>query len=484
MINIVSDAFNDYEIVTGSTKPQSSSAILYKLEDFALAPSFISRLKISYESWRALLSRLGCRLPPRISQANIYDVVAQLCVRGSLRFYKLARLESLKVFPVGKDSGICFVGGPKPLSKTYLQPLVIKNTGEAEALLAAINATDLQLTNGISSNTSITFDKKKIIQRLVSRELLAYRVPVYNNAPPKPAEEFLPVAGPRYKPVSTSSEPSPVVPIKQKPTSPQTLEEASQRLKDAKPAVDAAKAKGGPLPLSSYSLADKQAVVKNGIQEKFLVRVIESSHASDTGYIARLHDHGATIAWTAPLTMVEHGDTNAEALLKAFGTHHDANKSYTVLIIDRDKMNAMEDVQTIIPTFSNINKLIDENPQITKVPPPICKQVLCEDFAPKYYEFAKGMTANKVDTTQPERMKSFALSQGCTSKEAKMLVKRHQIAKDVAAWEEFTGNGMTLDTSVEDKIAHGPVEVLMLDKKPMQLGILKQNKIITSFAAS
>lgn len=63
-----------------------------------------------------------------------------------------------------------------------------------------------------------------------------------------------------------------------------------------------------------------------------------------------------------------------------------------------------------------------------------------------------------------------------------LLVQRHQLANDVAAWEEFTVNGMTLDTTnptVYDK-HYGPVEVVMLDKKPVTLGQLKKKGALIS----
>ncbi|QEY16745.1 hypothetical protein D0C16_12660 [Cellvibrio sp. KY-GH-1] len=284
----------------------------------------------------------------------------------------------------------------------------------------------------------------------------------------------------RSKPETSAS----AIPKQVSRSQPQSLEECAQRLVDAAPAVQAAKNAGKPLPHSAYTQADKQAVVDSGVTERFMVRIFETRPEGDTGYIAQKREHGATIAWMAPLSMVEHGDTDAEALLNAFGTRHKPGANYTILIIDTHKMNEVADVKTIIPTNANLQKLMADNPQITKVSPEVSKQVLSQDFAPKYYKFAKGMSAAKIKQNKQDDMENFALGQGFSKIEADALIARHQLATDVSAWEEFTGNGMTLDTNVKDGTAYGPVELVMLDKSPKTLGELKKQNAILSLTAN
>ena len=234
---------------------------------------------------------------------------------------------------------------------------------------------------------------------------------------------------------------------KAKIAAPQTLEEAAQRLKDAGQAVRDAKANDKPLPPSPYSLADKQAVVDAGLKERFLVRVIEKTYASDKGHIGKVREHGQSISWTAPFTMVEHGDTDAEALLKAFGTRYDPEKEYTIVIIDLEMMNEIGDVETVIPTTQNLKNLIAENPQISTLTPEEVEQVLSDELAPKYYKFAKQKSQQKIDSSDSEGMNALAKTLGFSKDETKSLIKRQKLADQVAAWEEFTGNGMTLDTT-------------------------------------
>jgi hypothetical protein len=177
--------------------------------------------------------------------------------------------------------------------------------------------------------------------------------------------------------------------------------------------------------------------------------------------------------------MVEHGDTDAEALLKAFGTRHSPEKNYTILIIDRDKMNDIGDVQTIIPTKQNLKALIAANPKISTLTPDEVEQVLSDDLVPKYYEFAKKKSKREIDSSDIEGMEALANRLGFSGRENDSLLLRQQLADQVSAWEEFTGNGMTLDTNSSVK-GYGPVEVVMLDKKPMKLGDLRKNKAVKS----
>jgi hypothetical protein len=75
----------------------------------------------------------------------------------------------------------------------------------------------------------------------------------------------------------------------------------------------------------------------------------------------------------------------------------------------------------------------------------------------------------------------FAMSQGHNQEKARLLVDRHKLAKDLSVWEEFTGNGMTLDTNSGATLANGPfglVEAVMLDKVPKTLGALQEAKAI------
>lgn len=495
MINLTIHARNGhlYELTSRYNQPQSSAAQRYT-NDIYLTERTISFLSIEPETWLQILARINCRPTALYSYhaASVHKAVANAMMRGDLILYKLPLLNANNSLRGSKDIGLCIIKGPKLHCATHLSPVPIASKQTAQMLLAELGiGTNALLSYLNSHNLYNSYNQSnplnEVLNRLASKELLAYQIQLPPMSVPEKKFELVAATGPGYDPVPLGPESSPKPTPATKPNKkapPQSLEEAQQRLIDAGPAVRAAKAKKEPLPASSYSLEDKQAVIKSGVTERYAVRVVDSDHVKDDGYIAQKRDHGATIGWMAPLSMVEHGDTNAEALLKAFGTHYEPTKSYTILIIDTHQMNAVADVQTIIPTNQNLQKLITENPQITKVTPADSNQILSEEFAPKYYEFAKGMSSNKVDTSKEKNMVNFANMQGFSKDETKLLLKRHQLAKDISAWEEFTGNGMTMDTNAKNKTTYGPVELVMLDKSPQTLGKLKDQNTILILAAS
>ncbi len=256
----------------------------------------------------------------------------------------------------------------------------------------------------------------------------------------------------------------------------QTIDEAEKRLSRAKDAIAEARASNSPLPKTPYTLEDKLNIVENGLNENVLVRIIETGHSKDSGTIGQVKN-GRAVTWTAPMSQVEHADSDAKLILNAFGTRYDPNKNYTMLLIDNQQLAEAGDVVSIIPTFDNINKIIANNPDMG-IGPSIAKKVMNEDFAPKYEDFANKAWEAGVDMDDYQERKVFAKSLGHDIDTAELLSERHDIATKISAWEIFTGNGMTRDTNVVEKVAYGPVEVFTYDKNPQQLGKLESLGVI------
>ncbi|MBU2869070.1 hypothetical protein [Colwellia sp. E2M01] len=208
--------------------------------------------------------------------------------------------------------------------------------------------------------------------------------------------------------------------------------------------------------------------------------MIETPHAGDDGTIGQVKG-GRSITWTAPMSQVEHADSDAVLLLNAFGTRDDASKNYTLLLIDRNKVAKEGDVTSIIPTFDNLNAMIANNPEIG-ISPELSKQVMNADFAPKYETFANQGWEAGINMNEHEDRVNFAMNLGHDPETADLLSERHDVAIKISAWEIFTGNGMTRDTNVTDKVAYGPVEVFSYDKNPQQLGKLEQSGALKRIA--
>ncbi|WP_055732568.1 hypothetical protein [Agarivorans gilvus] len=251
----------------------------------------------------------------------------------------------------------------------------------------------------------------------------------------------------------------------------QTIDEAEKRLSKAKDAIAEARASNSPLPKTPYTLEDKLNIVENGLNENVLVRIIETGHSKDSGTIGQVKN-GRAVTWTAPMSQVEHADSDAKLILNAFGTRYDPNKNYTMLLIDNQQLADAGDVVSIIPTFDNINKIIANNPDMG-IDPSIAKRVMNEDFAPKYEDFANKAWEAGIDMNNPIKRREYAEALGYDAETIGLLSERHDIATKISAWEIFTGNGMTRDTNVVGKVAYGPVEVFTYDRNPQQLGKLE-----------
>jgi len=328
--------------------------------------------------------------------------------------------------------------------------------------------------------------QSKIASFLAKGDLCAYECP-YVKPRPRAKEVVYEDYVEKPVPLAPESAPAPPPPAeKSKPPLPKpakSLSEARARLEAARTAVVAAKEAGKPLPPSAFSLEDKKAVVVNGLEEKITVRVIETKYAGDNGTIGRPTGAGHSYSFSAPLSMVEHGDTDVEALLNAFGTRYNPDSEYTILLMDLNKMEEVGDVQPVIPTYENIYELIEESPQLTRVDLDIVKATLNDDFAPKYKEFGDAVEKLKIKSDDDEGLTNLAEDMGFSEDESEMLKKRHAIAGDISTWQEFTGNGMTQDTNVKKTVAYGTVEVFTFDKRPMRLGELQNKKAILRMSA-
>ena len=115
------------------------------------------------------------------------------------------------------------------------------------------------------------------------------------------------------------------------PKPPQSKEETLTRMEQATKKVQASRSTQQPLPQPPYSTADKVRVVEEGLNEKFIVRVIETKYAGDDGTIGYM-PQGATTAtyWTTTYTQLEHADKDAELITQSVGIDYNPDAEYTL----------------------------------------------------------------------------------------------------------------------------------------------------------
>ncbi len=280
------------------------------------------------------------------------------------------------------------------------------------------------------------------------------------------------------------------------PKAPQSTEEAMKRLDDAGKKVAAAKANSQPPPPSPYTSEDKLFVVAGGLDEKFIVRVIETKYAGDSGTIGYV-PQGANSAtyWTTTFTQLEHADSDPELLTSAVGITYDPNASYTLLLIDQEQANAEGDMISFIPTYDNLaefaaTELANQFPEQDELISP----VMTEEYSRHYERVYQAAEADGVNLNDDDQFNELAKTLGFDDDEINLLKVRHKLKNKTGANEQFLGNGMTKDNSVEYAETpfgqasphkhYGPVETFTFDKNPQTLLKLEQAGIVTRIPLS
>ena len=221
-------------------------------------------------------------------------------------------------------------------------------------------------------------------------------------------------------------------PPRRLPPLPESMDEVMKRMDDATQKVQQARANSSPLPQSPYTLDDKLAIVEAGLEEKYIVRVIKSSHAKDSGNIGWVNpDTDRSNYWTTTYTQLEHADKDAELIAEAVGTDVDP-------------------------------KLID--------------QAMTPEYSERYAELFEQAGETGADLSDSDSLVDFAKSQGLSPKETELLKARQIINDKYGANEQFLGIGITKDVNSPDGL--GTVETYSLDKKPGLLGDLEQSGVL------
>lgn len=276
------------------------------------------------------------------------------------------------------------------------------------------------------------------------------------------------------------------------PKAPQSTEEAMKRLDDAGKKVAAAKANNQPPPPSPYTSEDKLFVVAGGLNEKFIVRVIETKYAGDSGTIGYV-PQGANSAtyWTTTFTQLEHADSDPELLTSAVGITYDPNASYTLLLIDQEQASAQGDMISFIPTYDNLAEfaMTTEAARLFKGEEELIELVMTEEYSRHYERVFQAAEADGINLNDDDQFNELTKDLGFDEDESKLLQVRHRFNQNLGANEQFLGNGMTKDNTVEYAETpfgsaspakhYGPVETITVDKNPQTLLQLEKAGIIT-----
>ena len=229
--------------------------------------------------------------------------------------------------------------------------------------------------------------------------------------------------------------------------------------------------------ISPYSEADKFAMVNAGLQENFLVRVVESKYTGDQGSIGRPKPDGGANYWTTTYTQVEHADSDAKLLCQTLGVNYDPNKKYSMLIIDNQKATKSGQMNSFTPTYDSLGYVAKSGMKNTD--PAHIDAVMTDSYSKTYADLVNEANAKNIDLNNPKKLNKFAAQKGLNAKETDLLRTRQEIHDKYGANEHFTGNGLTKDNNAPaGKIQYGTVETVTQDKNPQTIGTLKKQGVI------
>lgn len=272
-----------------------------------------------------------------------------------------------------------------------------------------------------------------------------------------------------------------MVPKAHLPQPPQSMDEVLTRMDQATENVQQARQTGAPLPTSPFSTEDKLDIVEQGLEEKYIVRVIRTKHAADTGSIGWVNPTTQTSTyWTTTYTQLEYADKDAELIAKAVGTHYDPKDQYTLLAIDTDKAAEVGDMETFIPTYARMGEFAQQElPNRTKTTADAIAQVMTPEYSREYERLVHASNEMHYDLNDEEQLTKFASEIGLSPEERKLLKTRQAINEELGANEMFLGNGLTKDANApEGELRYGLVETFTYDKKPMPLGELESQGVL------
>jgi len=274
------------------------------------------------------------------------------------------------------------------------------------------------------------------------------------------------------------------------PSPPGTQAAAIQRLEDAAKNIQSARETGNPLPTSPYTTQDKMQVVKTGLDERFIMRIIQTNYAGDEGYIGRPSRQGMTTYWTTTYTQLEHADTDAELIANALGLDYNPDTDYTLLLIDQETAYKTQDMESFIPTTENIAAFAQVRlKKKFKANLALIVPALSVESSQGYEAVVEYAKENNLDLASADHFKEYAEEMNLSEDEAEILQVRHQLKDKLGANEQFLGNGLANNRQAnpdvtpfgpaDPEITYGPLEVFTYDKNPRTLGLLEQEGIVT-----
>lgn len=243
---------------------------------------------------------------------------------------------------------------------------------------------------------------------------------------------------------------------------PASLNEAMERLGEARKRL----ASDGFRP--KYTDSQLKAMATKGeVNDRFVVRFMESKYAKGDGYLGPMND-GKVRYWSTTFDQIENADTDPKRISESLGLDYDPSKEYKLAVIDTADAAKYGDSHTIIPTHEKLGKFAAS--ELKDIPQDKIPKVMNDGYSDQYARAMEIAKKDGVDIRDIDDLSEFS-DNYFSNKDARELFKtRATIQKRLGANEHFTGNGLTSYTGKECGNAYGAVETFTFDKNPQTIG--------------
>lgn len=257
-------------------------------------------------------------------------------------------------------------------------------------------------------------------------------------------------------------------------TLPQSMEECEQRLTAARERLK----KDGYQP--KYSDEQLHAQAQRGeLDDRFVVRLIESKYAGDDGYLGQQDGAGRVKFWSTTFNQAENADTDPETLAPLFGFTPKPGADYTLVLVDTQAPGAGQSL-SLVPTHANLGSLAKA--EIEGIDPDKVDAVMTPEYNQVYAAHMTSFEESGLDVRKEKDISDYANNSFNTQEDITLFKTRAAIHKEMGANQHFTGDGTTKNL-LDAGGNCGVMETLTLDKNPQTLAKLESSNGAKRLAA-
>ncbi|MPW29673.1 hypothetical protein F9L16_11810 [Agarivorans sp. B2Z047] len=290
----------------------------------------------------------------------------------------------------------------------------------------------------------------------------------------KPAGAQVPTDAGKQKPSNVASH-------QRKRVNPSSFAEAENLLNDSRARVID---NGGYTP--KYTQAELLEIAKAGnIDDKYIVRVLETTHAGPDGYLGK-YDGEKIKYWSTTFDQLEDRDTDPRLVTAGVGIPYnpDPEVTYTLAIIDKAKATEKAGSYAMVPNYDNMANF-SKTELKKKVPhPELIDDIMTPEFSAKFNKDVTALNQVKEHGVWDRDLQDELFEvNNFSDYDKKLFENRLALYDEAGANEHWLGNGLTKNmNNPNGDTPHGILETFSYDKNPDTFSAMKEYGIVKKVA--